>query len=212
MSHLVTVEDDVATGATAQMYERERQRVGHLPNYARAFGTRPAAYDAWRALAGEITSTMPLRRFELVTLAAARELRSTYCSVAHGAIVAEQFLTEHDVALLAVGEMPDALDDQERAVVAFAAKAARSAADITVDDVQVLRRHGLDDAEILDVVLATAARCFFSTVLDATGTLADAGFADRMSGDLLRALTCGRAIGHSDGPGEPGTTVESLST
>ncbi|MEJ7698109.1 MAG: hypothetical protein WKF71_00460 [Pyrinomonadaceae bacterium] len=39
---------------------------------------------------------------------------------------------------------------------------------------------GLDDAEILDVVLATAARCFFSTVLDATGTLADAGFAQRL--------------------------------
>jgi len=127
-------------------------------------------------------------------LVAARELRSTYCSVAHGVILAEQFLSEDDVARLAVGNLPDTLDDQERAVVAFAAKAARAAADVTVDDVELLRRHGLDDAEILDVVLATAARCFFSTVLDATGTLAEAKFAERMSDNLRRALTYGRAI------------------
>lgn len=194
MSHLATIDEDDAIGATAQMYARERQRVGHLPAYAKAFGARPQAYDAWRALIAAVTSTMPLRRFELVTLVAARELRSTYCSLAHGAILAEQFLTEHDVALLAVGNVPDALDDQERAVVAFAAKAARAAADITVEDVEVLRRHGLADTEILDVVLATGARCFFSTVLDGTGTLADAQFADRLSDDLGRALTLGRSI------------------
>ena len=194
MSHLATVDEDDATGATAQLYARERHRVGHLPAYAKAFGTRPAVYDAWRALAAAVTSTMSPRRFELVTLVAARELRSTYCSVAHGAILAGRFLAEDDVARLAVGDMPDALDDQERAIVAFAAKAARAAADITVDDVEVLRRHGLDDAEIFDVGLATAARCFFSTVLDATGTLADAEFADRMSDDLRRALTVGRPV------------------
>jgi len=153
-----------------------------------------AAYDAWRALAAAVTSTMPPRRFELVTLVAARELRSTYCSVAHGAILAEQFIAEQDVVQLAAGDVPEALDDQERVVVAFAAKAALSAADITAGDVEVLRRNGLDDTEIFDVVLATAARCFFSTVLDATGTLADAEFADRISDDLRRALTLGRAI------------------
>ncbi len=194
MSHLATIEEDVATGATAELYARERQRVGHLPAYSRAFGTRPGVYDAWRALATAVTSTMPLRRFELVTLAAARELRSTYCSVAHGAILAEKFMSEDDVARLARGDIPETLDDEERAVVAFAAKAARAAADITVDDVEVLRQHGLDDGDILDVVLATAARCFFSTVLDATGTLADAGFADRMSDGLLQALSVGRSI------------------
>jgi alkylhydroperoxidase family enzyme len=90
--------------------------------------------------------------------------------------------------------VPDALDEQERAVVAFAAKAALAAADISGDDVEALRNHGLDDDEILDVVLATAARCFFSTVLDATGTRADAGFADRMTPELREALTVGRPL------------------
>lgn len=193
MSFLATVDDAEASGATAELYARERQRVGHVPRYARAFGARTGVYDAWRLLVGELTEAMPRRRFELVTLVAARELRSTYCTVAHGTILTE-FLSTDDVARLARGDVPDALDEQERAVVAFAGKAARAAADITADDVEGLRHHGLDDEEILDVVLATAARCFFSTVLDATGTLADAGFAQRLSGDLREALTVGRPL------------------
>jgi|1186.fasta_scaffold27330_3 uncharacterized peroxidase-related enzyme len=193
MSFLATVDDAEARGATAEMYARERERVGHLPRYARAFGARPGVYDVWRRLVGELTGTMPLRRFELVTVVAARELRSTYCTVAHGTILT-QFIPADDLARLARGEVPEALNEQERAVVRFAAKAARAAPDITPDDVEGLRQHGLDDEEILDVVLATAARCFFSTVLDATGTLADAGFAQRVSGDLREALTVGRPL------------------
>ncbi|HEY6749529.1 MAG TPA: hypothetical protein VI357_27900 [Mycobacteriales bacterium] len=193
MSFLATVDDAEASGATAELYARERHRVGHVPGYARVFGARTGVYDAWRLMVGELTKTMPPRRFELVTLVAARELRSTYCSVAHGTILTK-FLSDDDVARLARGDVPDALDEQERAVVAFAGKAARAAADITADDVEGLRRHGLDDEEILDVILATAARCFFSTVLDATGTLADAGFAERMTPDLREALTVGRPL------------------
>jgi uncharacterized peroxidase-related enzyme len=193
MSFLATVEDGEANGSTAELYARERQRVGHVPRYARAFGARPRVYDAWRLVVGELTGTMPLRRFELVTVVAACELRSTYCTVAHGTILT-QFLSTDDVARLARGDVPDALDEQERAVVGFATKAARSASEITADDVEALRQHGLDDEEILDVVLATAARCFFSTVLDATGTLADARFAQRLPADLLDALTIGREL------------------
>ena len=196
MSFLATVDDAEASGATAELYARERQRVGHVPAYARVFGARTSVYDAWRLIVGELLGTMPLRRFELVTVVAARELRSTYCTVAHGTILT-QFLSTDDVARLAGGDLPDALDEQERAVVTFAGKAARVAADITADDVDELRHHGLDDEAILDVVLATAARCFFSTVLDATGTLADADFAQRVPGDLLDALTVGRPLAAS---------------
>ena len=194
MSFTRPIEESAAAGATAELYAGERGRVGFLPRYAQAFGARPGVYLAWRQLITEVASSMPARRFELVTLAAARELRSTYCSVAHGSILAERFMAPDDVAQLAQGGVPDVLDDGERAVVAFAAKAARSAAEITEADVEEMRSHGLDDAEILDVVLATAARCFFSTVLEATGTQADAGYAATLDPVLRDALTVGRPI------------------
>jgi len=70
---------------------------------------------------------------------------------------------------------------------------AAGAADMTDDDLAELRGLGLDDAEILDVVLAAAARCFFSTVLDATGAQPDAAYGSVAPG-LRDALTVGRPI------------------
>ena len=194
MTYLATVDEAEATGATGEMYERERSRVGGVPNYAQTFGARPAVYAAWRALITEIIRTMPLRRFELVTLAAARELRSTYCSVAHGTLLADKFLPADAVRDLALGQIPAALSSEEGAIVAFAAKAARNAADITAADIDSLRQQGLADEEILDISLATAARCFFSTVLDATGAQAEASSGIGLPADLLQALTVGRPL------------------
>ena len=194
MSFLAVVPEPDASGATQEMYTSERERVGYLPHYAQAFGERPAAYGAWRQLIGAVTSSMPTRRFEIATLAAATQLRSTYCSVAHGAILAQRFLAPEEVVQLVRGGPEDLLDDEERAVFDLATKAARSAADITPDDIEQLRLHGLTDADILDVILAAAARCFFSTVLEATGTQADAVYAQELDPAMREALTVGRAI------------------
>jgi alkylhydroperoxidase family enzyme len=59
---------------------------------------------------------------------------------------------------------------------------------VTEADVENLRAHGLSDADIADVVLAAAARCFFSTVLAALGAEPDAAF-DRLDPDVREALT-----------------------
>ena len=60
-------------------------------NYERAFEGRPDVYAAWGGLLGAIKANMDLRRYELATLAAARRLRSSYCSLAHGKVLIEQF-------------------------------------------------------------------------------------------------------------------------
>ncbi len=60
-------------------------------NYELAFEQRPAVYAAWGQLNGAIKAGMDLRRYELATLAAARRLRSSYCCLAHGTVLAERF-------------------------------------------------------------------------------------------------------------------------
>lgn len=67
---------------------------------------------------------------------------------------------------------------------------------MTEDDLAELRGLGVDDTDILDVILAAAARCFFSSVLDAVGAEPDAAF--RSLDDAVRdALTIGRPIAES---------------
>jgi hypothetical protein len=60
-------------------------------------------------------------------------------------------------------------------------------------DIDRLRSLGLSDADIEDLVLAAAARCFFSKTLDALGVEPDAKYADLDRG-LRDALTVGRPI------------------
>jgi uncharacterized peroxidase-related enzyme len=178
---------DEATGELAEFYAEERARVGYVPNFARAFASRPDVYRAWQQL-NRLLRAHDLRRYELATLAAARALRSSYCALAHGKVLVEKFYDAD-----AVRSFPDGLDDADRAVMALAEKVATDATSVTQDDIDGLRRLGVSDAEIVDVVLAAAARCFFSKTLDALGVRPDAAFAE-MEPLLRDALTVGRPI------------------
>ena len=64
---------------------------GVTTNYQRAFSERPEVLAAWVQLNTAIKAGMDLRRYELATLAAARRLRSSYCCLAHGTVLLEQF-------------------------------------------------------------------------------------------------------------------------
>jgi alkylhydroperoxidase family enzyme len=157
-------------------------------NMEQVFLLRPDVYAAWRELLAAVKATSDERRYELATLAAARRLRSSYCSLAHGKVLAEKFYDFESVAALPAG-----LDDADRAVMAFAERVAADATAITQADVDELRGHGLTDEEIFDVVLAATIRCFFSKTLDALGVQPDAEFA-QLDPAFREALTVGRPI------------------
>jgi uncharacterized peroxidase-related enzyme len=173
-------------------FERDRAAQGYVANYTKVFALRPAVYEAWRGLNASIKASMDLRRYELATVAAARRLRSSYCCLAHGKLLVEQF--DGAAELRAITGIADGdLDRVDAAVVRLAEKVAGGAADMTEQDLTELRGVGLHDDEILDVVLAAAARCFFSTVLDATGTEPDAAYR-LLDPQLWESLTVGRPI------------------
>src|SRR3954452_16564420 len=70
----------------------DRQTFGGLPNFTKGLSARPDVYAAWRALNGAIKANMDLRRFELATIAAARRLKSSYCALAHGSVLLDNYL------------------------------------------------------------------------------------------------------------------------
>src|SRR5262245_24800420 len=92
MAYIETVPPEDATGGAAEIYATDREVFGHLPNLTQAFSLRPEVYKAWRQLNGSIKASMDLRRYELATLAAARRLRSSYCSLAHGKVLLDKFV------------------------------------------------------------------------------------------------------------------------
>jgi alkylhydroperoxidase family enzyme len=148
-------------------------------------------YAAWAQLNTAIKANMDLRRYELATLAAAQRLRSSYCSLAHGKVLVERF--DAPVVDIVRDRRSAGLDEVDLAVMALAERVVDDATSIGDADVRPLRDLGLTEAEILDVVLAAAARCFFSKTLDGLQLQPDAHF-NELDADLRDALVVGRAI------------------
>jgi uncharacterized peroxidase-related enzyme len=160
-------------------------------NSERAFAERPEVLAAWVQLNGAIKSGMDLRRYELATLAAARQLRSSYCCLAHGAVLLECF--GEPVREIALNHRAAGLDEVDVAVMDLAERVVDDATAIADADLQRLRDLGLSETEIMDVVLAAAARCFLSKTLDTLDVRADASYRE-LEPELREALVVGRPI------------------
>jgi len=168
-----------------------RENVAVPTNFEVAFAERPDVFAAWVQLNGAIKEHMDLRRYELATLAAARRLRSSYCCLAHGSVLAQKF--GEPVREIALDHRTAGLDEVDVAVMDLAERVVDDATSIGDDDLRPLRSLGLSEAEIMDVVLAASARCFFSKTLDALGVLPDASYA-ALDPDVREALVVGRPI------------------
>jgi uncharacterized peroxidase-related enzyme len=193
MTFVTTIPEGDASGELTELYEADRATFGHLPNFTKAFSLRPAVYAAWRRLNAEIRAEMDVRRYELATVAAARRLRSSYCTLAHGSVLVDKFLEPDTLRAIVSDHRAAGLGPVDVAVMDLADKVAHDATSVSQADIDRLRSLGLSDAEIFDVVAAAAARSFFSKMLDGLGARPDARYAD-LDPQLRRALTVGRPI------------------
>ena len=192
MAFIDTIAPDEATDDVLEMYQRQQGAWGYVPDYAKLFSHRPEVMARWAKLLAEIRRPLDARRFELVTFAAAHELRNSSCSLAHGKQLTA-FFDQQDVRDLAEGKPVDGLTDAEREMVRYARKVARDASSVTKDDITALKDQGLSDAEIFDIAATVAGRAFFTKLLDALGSEPDAAFLS-MDSRLRDTLTVGRPI------------------
>jgi uncharacterized peroxidase-related enzyme len=186
--------DASASERTASMYASAEASYGYLPNMYRTFGHRPEVMETWGALLASIRGHMSPRRYELVTLAAAKELKSSYCMLAHGSVLLREGFTNGGLTAVATDSEKAPIDAGERAIMAFAAKVVRDATSVTQQDVDGLKKHGLTDAEIFDITAAAAVRCFFSKTLDALGAAPDHAYTERLDPEVRKTLTIGRPV------------------
>jgi uncharacterized peroxidase-related enzyme len=197
MAFIREISLDEATPEVRALYDRDRETLGYVANYTKVFAHRPEVYTAWAKLIGAIRSGMDKRRYELITLAAAGRLQSSYCMLAHGTVLLRSNLvTPDELEAIARDYRHAGLSPAEVAMMAFAEKVTLNAHAITAEDVEALRRHGFSDTEVFDITVTAAARCFFSKTLDAAGATPDDTF--RSLDERLRdALTVGRPFGES---------------
>ncbi len=99
------------------------------------------------------------------------------------------------------------LDPTDEAIAAFAEKCVLRADQVTQVDIDALRAHGLNDAEIVDVALVAAARLFWRRANDVIGYEPSRSLPERaqsLFGErAFQALMVGRRYG------QPGALADS---
>jgi uncharacterized peroxidase-related enzyme len=191
MTFIRTIPVEQAADKLEELYNDDLKSLGYIANYTKAMSLRPEVIQAWRQLIAAIRSKMRLRRYELVTFAAASALRCTYCLLAHGAVLRKNFFTAEQIIAILNDFRQAGLEPEEVAIMSFAQKVTLQAHSVTPQDIESLREYGLTDAEILDIVLAATARNFFSKSLDALGAEPDAVYLE-LEPELRKALAKGR--------------------
>ena len=176
-----------ADGRLREIYDGDRKSMGYVPNHAKVFSLRPEVLEAWRAFQGSIRKNLRLRRYELVTLAAAVALKCRYCILAHGAILTKNGVSVEQLRAILTNFREAGLEHPEVAIMEFAQKIVRSANEMTQADVDALHALGLEDIEILDITLTATMRSFASKTFNALGAGPDAVYdeLEKQLADLL---------------------------
>jgi len=164
-----TTSEAEAESKLREIYEGDRKSLGYVPNHAKVFSLRPDVLEAWRAFQGSIRKNLRLRRYELITLAAAMALKCRYCLLAHSAILIKSGVSIDQLRLILTNFKDAGLERDEIAMMEFAQKIIVNANEISQADIDALRALGHEDVEILDITLTATMRSFASKTFDALG-------------------------------------------
>ena len=111
--------------------------------------------------------------------------------LAHGALLRKNFFSAEELAAIVKDFHNATLSPEEVAIMVFAQKVTTEPGQMSEKDYEDLRRHGFSEEEILDVILASTARNFFSKTLDSLDAIPDEAYLE-LEPELLQLLTPGR--------------------
>ncbi|WP_119302421.1 peroxidase-related enzyme [Dongia deserti] len=192
---LETVAEEDAVGAIAEVYRKEKAHAGFVPGSARCFTTRPDLLPLFDAFFDGVRGGFSLgaREWCLVTLIAAKHIRSTYCSHVYSQRLAKELGSKELVLAVQRDYRTAGLPEKDVAMLAYAEKVATDAHTIAQADIARLRAVGFTDRQICDIALCAAFRCFISKFVDAMGAVPEPAFVD--DDEAFRAaMTVGRKL------------------
>jgi uncharacterized peroxidase-related enzyme len=188
MTILQTASESEVSGLAAELYAEDLESHGYVPSHTRAMALNPEAVRAFEALVRSVAPGLGMRRYELVTLAAAGAIGSKACRFAHG-VKSLSYIDADELERVARDFRNAGLPADEVAMMEFAERLSRDSAAMTEQDAAVLRQHGFSDRDIVDIALAAAARNFYSRALHALGVEVDVP--PSISPELKEALLAG---------------------
>jgi uncharacterized peroxidase-related enzyme len=175
MPFLRVLGDGQASGEVAEIFNHERERLGYVMEATRSMSTRPEVLVAWERFYSIVRGgfSLPVRDWRLITLVAAKRIRSTYCSLVYGKALVRDLGSEEAVLAVQRDFRRAGLSERDVAMLEYAEQITERAHSVTETDVERLRQVGFSDEQIFDIALCASLRSFMSRLFDAVGALPD---------------------------------------
>ena len=139
-----------ADPAIARILDAVRGKLGMLPNLIATLAHAPAALNAYLGLSEMLAGgRLTARQREIVALAVAQTNACEYCLSAHTQLARHAGLDDEQIRDAREARGGTTLD---AAIAGYAAQLARQRGRLSPGEVQSLRRQGLDDALLIEVI------------------------------------------------------------
>jgi uncharacterized peroxidase-related enzyme len=179
MSVFPLIDEVTAQGDVARVFAEFRRTKGtaFVPNFFKTLAHAPAAmegtWNVYRDVGNRGLLPTALKEMVFVAISAARNCQ--YCTTAHLAFCA---LLGVDAATLSLVDTNiDAIEPQRtREVLRFAVHCATNPGSLTPADYEVLRSHGITEAELVELVAMAAFSVYAIIVADVLKVDIDTGF------------------------------------
>lgn len=190
---LKVISEDEATGRVAELYQSQKAQMGFVMEAMQCWTARPDLLPLYQEFADKIRtgSSLSPRDWRLITLIAAKQIPSTYCSHVYGKQLVADLGSKEAVLGVQRDHRSAGLSARDVEMLSYAEAIAKDASRVTSDDITRLRSVGFSDVQICDIALCAAFRCFVSRFFDATGARAEPAFIDS-DADFRRAMALGK--------------------
>lgn len=192
---LKTIPEAEAEGRVGEIYDAQKAQLGFVMEATQCFTARPDLLPIYTDFSDRIRAgfSLGMREWRLITLIAARDIPSTYCSHVYGRQLVQE-LGSRDAVMAVQRDFRSAgLSERDVEMLAYAEKVTRAASTIVQADIDRLRAVGFTDRQICDIALCAAFRAFVSRFFDAMGAGTEAAFLDEEP-SFRAAMTVGRPL------------------
>lgn len=179
MPHIPTLEPANAPTEVNEVYVDFQRRMGFPapPNFITTQGHSLAvAKGTWGLVQNVLVDgLLPRTLKELMFTAISKDRECRYCEAAHLACCRMLGVDGQTIAKL-IADVRTITPEKARDIILFGVKCARDPQSLEPADFEVLRKHGLSQSEIVEVISMSGLAVYANIMADATGVNADEMF------------------------------------
>ncbi|MCJ7455624.1 peroxidase-related enzyme [Candidatus Bathyarchaeota archaeon] len=172
LAWIKTISEDKATGDLKRTYEEVLRSRGKISNIMRVQSLNPNALKAFLELYVNLMygkSGLSRSEREMIATAISAHNRCDYCVSHHGEALRFYVKDGDQLEAFKRGQLPEKTEMRTKALIDYALRLTVEPSSVVNGDLEALHRVGLNDSEILDLVLLTAYMNYVNRVAKGLG-------------------------------------------